>query len=163
MAKEIERKFLVRNQIWRHAVLRSVPIRQAYLANTEQASVRIRIAGDDAHLNLKSVNATIVRDEYEYQIPLGDAEEIFDNLCLAGHLSKTRHYLEHAGFVWEIDEFHEENAGLIVAEIELSQAEQAFSRPSWIGAEVSHLERYYNHLLIKTPYSCWSDKTGPEV
>ena len=163
MATEIERKFLIKNESWRQKIQRSVPMRQAYLANTAQASIRIRIAKDVAHLNIKSAVSAIVRDEYEYQIPMDDAEEMFMQLCLPGRISKTRHYVEHSDEIWEIDEFHDENAGLIVAESELNEAKQAFPRPSWLGAEVSHLERYYNHLLINMPYGRWSDITRREV
>lgn len=154
MAVEIERKFLLRDESWRGAVERSVRLRQGYLGG-DRCSVRVRIADDAATLNIKAKQLGISRAEYEYAIPLVDAEQL---LALAGPavLSKARHHVRIGGDLWEIDEFDGDNAGLIVAEIELASEDADFVRPSWLGDEVSHDARYYNLNLVREPYSRWS-------
>lgn len=157
MAVEIERKFLVTGDAWRRDVSRSVLMAQGYLAGppASRCSVRVRIAGDAAHLNIKSAIPGVERDEYEYAIPLADAERLL--VTLAGRcVEKTRHYVEVEGHLFEIDEFLDENAGLVVAEIELAHRDATFPRPAWLGREVSHLPRYYNIHLAAHPYSRWS-------
>jgi adenylate cyclase len=155
MATEIERKFLLRDDSWRAAVERSVTMTQGYLANTERGSVRVRIAGDRATLNLKSMTLGVTRSEFDYAIPTADARTILDTLCMRPLVEKTRHHVRWGGHLWEIDEFHGENAGLVVAELELSDAQQDFTRPPWLGAEVSDDPRYYNVCLIEHPYRTW--------
>ena len=155
MAREVERKFLLANESWRTEVTRSVPMRQGYLAGSARASIRVRIAGTEAHLNIKSARLGVERDEFEYPLPIDDAEKILSTLAVGPLLAKTRHYLRHADHVWEIDEFHAENAGLIVAEIELDEPDEGFARPSWLGREVSDDPRYYNVNLVTHPYSRW--------
>jgi adenylate cyclase len=158
MAIEIERKFLMQGDAWRTQVSRSEAMVQGYLAGPPAArcSVRVRIAGEQAFLNIKSIASGITRDEYEYAIPLGDAQRQLDTL--AGDIvGKRRHYVDIEGFLFEIDEFDGANAGLIVAEIELDHVDTAFPRPAWLGREVSGLARYYNLNLSAHPYSQWSE------
>lgn len=156
MAKEIERKFLLADDRWRGEIRRSLRMRQGYLAGGARASVRVRIAGDEARLNIKGGGLVAVRDEFEYAIPLDEAAYMLEALAEQPLVEKTRHFVPYDGFEWEIDEFHGENAGLVVAEIELEAADQAFELPPWLGREVTHLQRYYNVSLVKTPYSAWS-------
>jgi adenylate cyclase len=156
MAQEIERKFLLSGEAWRREVVRATRMRQGYVAGSERASVRVRIAGNDAWLNIKSGGLTAVRQEFEYAIPAADANELLE-LAARPLIEKTRHYVEHAGMTFEIDEFEGDNAGLVVAELELEHEGQTFERPGWLGAEVTHLARYYNVNLVKHPYSAWDE------
>ncbi|HEY0180956.1 MAG TPA: CYTH domain-containing protein [Dokdonella sp.] len=158
MGTEIERKFLVVGDAWRAHVARSEAIVQGYLAGPPAArcSVRVRVSGADAFLNVKSATPGIVRDEYEYAIPRDDAERML--ATLAGDVvEKRRHHVEVEGHVFEVDEFGGANAGLVVAELELDAADAAFPRPPWLGREVSALARYYNLHLAAHPYSQWSE------
>jgi adenylate cyclase len=155
MANEIERKFLLRNDNWRKQVFRAKSIRQGYLVSDEIRSVRVRIADDEAYLNVKSATLGISRKEYEYTIPLQDAQELLDTLCRKPLLEKTRHFLHFGNHLWEVDVFEGDNAGLVVAEVELKDPEETFERPGWIGEEVSHDKRYYNACLIDNPYKNW--------
>ncbi|KEZ76928.1 CYTH domain-containing protein [Salinisphaera hydrothermalis] len=157
MALEIERKFLVVGDAWRAAAHASQRFAQGYLNDSGRASVRVRIEGEQANLNLKAAQVGASRAEYEYPIPLAEAREILDNLTLTPPVEKTRYWVKHAGHVWEIDEFVGANAPLIVAEIELDSADEAFERPDWLGAEITDDVRYYNHALAFLPYSQWSN------
>ena len=159
MATEIERKFLVTDDSWRTAVAKQSFYRQGYLASSDGASVRVRVADGKAYLNIKSMTLGISRHEFEYMIPLADAEEMLDELCLGPKIEKTRYFVEHLGHAWEVDVFEGDNAGLIVAEIELDSEDEAFEKPSWAGDEVSEEERYYNVCLVKHPYKDWKGKT----
>lgn len=156
MATEIERKFLLVSDEWRQWVSRSEVFRQGYLSNNPQASVRVRIADDTATLNIKGMTLGVQRPEYEYEIPLHDAAELLDQLCTRPLIEKTRHFVEFGGNLWEIDEFHGDNAGLVVAEVELDSLDQVIAMPAWAGQDVSHLERYYNVRLTQYPYSRWT-------
>lgn len=154
MAQEIERKFLVVGDAWRAEAVRRVTMRQGYIAGSERASVRARIGGDRAWLNIKVGGLAASRLEFEYEIPVADADALL--AAAEGPLiEKTRHYVPYGGFEWEIDEFHGANEGLVVAELELESEHQEFPRPAWIGAEVTHLPRYYNVNLVARPYSAW--------
>ncbi|HVW63487.1 MAG TPA: CYTH domain-containing protein [Nitrosospira sp.] len=156
MGKETERKFRVDEEeaaAWRKAPYREV--RQGYLSMDKDRTVRVRIAGNEAWLTIKGITRGASRAEYEYPIPIADAGEMLDHLCLRPLIDKRRYRVEHEGFLWEIDEFYEDNAGLIIAEIELESANQAFPRPPWVGAEVTHDPRYYNASLVRHPYSRW--------
>ena len=155
MALEIEHKFLLANDNWRKLIKRSSVFRQGYLSSDSSCSIRVRISDKQAWLNIKSATIGTQRSEYEYQIPLQDADEILDNLCRKPLIEKTRHFVEYAGHVWEIDEFKGDNAGLIVAEIELSEVGEKFQKPEWIGSEVTDDLRYYNHNLSLQPYCTW--------
>ncbi|PID48919.1 MAG: adenylate cyclase [Proteobacteria bacterium] len=156
MALEIEHKFLVRCDAWREQVRYAEVFRQGYLSNNPHASVRVRIAGDKATLNIKGMSIGTQRPEYEYAIPVADAAEMLMQLCESPLIEKTRHFVHYAGKLWEIDEFAGDNAGLIVAEVELNQAGERFERPLWAGEDVSGVERYYNVSLLKHPYCNWS-------
>jgi len=158
MAVEIERKFLVVGDAWRREVSRTQPMAQGYLAGPPSAkcSVRVRIAGDEAFLNIKSVALGVAREEYEYAIPHADAERMLATLA-GRRVEKNRHYVDVAGHLFEVDEFLGDNAGLIMAELELVRADAEFPRPAWLGAEVSHLPRYYNLNLATHPYARWTD------
>ncbi|MCK5726787.1 MAG: CYTH domain-containing protein [Thiotrichaceae bacterium] len=158
MGIEIERKYLLSNNEWRKQVRKQVLFQQGYLANNEKSSVRIRIEGDVANINIKSMTLGRSRSEFEYVIPLSDAEELMNTLCFKPIVKKTRYWVDFAGKCWEIDAFNEENQGLIVAEIELDAEDEVFEVPSWIGKEVTHLERYYNMCLREYPFSQWTDK-----
>lgn len=161
MATEIEHKFLLRDDRWRSQVERSARMRQGYLTSDARCSVRVRIADGQGFLNLKSGALGIQRSEYEYPIPLAEAEEILDILCEKPLLEKTRHFLWFGEHLWEIDEFEGDNAGLIVAEVELSRSDEPFARPDWLGEEVSHDIRYYNSQLARHPYQTWPDRGLP--
>ena len=155
MGTEIERKYTLSNDNWRQEVTHSERMVQGYLAGNERASVRIRITGDKANLNIKSATLGIFRHEYEYDVPLPDAEKMLNDLCEKPVIDKIRHYVMHDGKKWEIDEFAGENAGLFVAEVELDDENEAISLPSWVDEEVSHDPRYYNVSLVKHPYRNW--------
>ena len=162
MAIEIERKFLLRDDSWRAGISHSETIAQGYLVGAQalrdgsaRASVRTRIAGDNAWLNIKAAVAGIERAEFEYAIPLTDAQALLATLC-DGVLEKIRHHVHIGDALFEVDEFLGENQGLVVAEIELSAVDDAFPKPAWLGAEVSALTRYYNVNLIAHPYTQWS-------
>lgn len=153
MAVEIERKFLVSSDAWRDGPP-GVRICQGYLSRDKERTVRVRLAGDKAFLTIKGESAGISRKEFEYPIPSEDAEALLD-LCLPQLVDKIRHERQHGGHVWEVDEFLGANAGLIVAEIELSDADETFERPDWLGREVSDDPRYYNANLAERPWSEW--------
>ncbi len=157
MPIEIERKFLVISDAWRPQVERSVEMRQGYLSRTEgRASVRVRLEGDTANLNIKAAVVGTARAEYEYQIPVDEAREMLATLCV-GRVEKTRHYVDAGnGRSWEIDVFSGDNAGLVVAEIELGSENEAFEKPQWLGRELSAEPRWYNHALALRPYTQWS-------
>lgn len=156
MAREIERKFLLANDDWRAAVSGSLAMRQGYLATTGEVSIRVRQEGDKAFLNLKSATLGISRDEFEFPLPATGAAEVLDRFCGERCIEKTRHYVKLGAHLWEIDEFSGQNAGLVVAEIELAAEDEAFERPAWLGREVSLERRYYNVCLLDHPYSRWS-------
>ncbi len=156
MATEIERKFLLVSDEWRTLVCHSESFRQGYLNSSKRASVRVRIADNQATLNIKGMTIGVQRPEYEYDLPLQDASELLDQLCERPLIEKTRHFVEFGGKTWEIDEFHGDNAGLIVAEVELDSADETISMPMWAGKDVSHLPRYYNVSLTQHPFKHWS-------
>jgi adenylate cyclase len=162
MAIEIERKFLLKNDSWRMTVHHHMRIAQAYLndnealqAGREQCSVRVRILGQSANINIKSRELGAKRQEFEYPVPLKDAESLMELSC-NGLIDKTRHLVQFGTHLWEIDEFAEENLGLIVAEIELADVDESFEIPDWLGIEVTDQLRYYNMALSARPYSVWS-------
>ncbi|MBI4693120.1 MAG: CYTH domain-containing protein [Gammaproteobacteria bacterium] len=157
MGREIERKFLVLNDDWRADADAGTPMSQAYLGSNPRCSVRVRIEGDAAKLNIKSATLGIERTEYEYTIPVADAREMLAQLC-GGHTVEKVRYAVHCGaHVYEIDVFEGANAGLVVAEIELGHPDEQFVRPDWLGAEVSHDVRYYNVRLLEHPFRDWPE------
>jgi len=155
MATEIERKYLVRNDGWRARVQGEIRYRQGYLANSGQCSVRVRIGGDAAHLNLKGATAGASRLEFEYPVPMEDAQEMLRELCVGPLVEKTRYFVRDLDQDWEVDVFEGENAGLVVAELELDHEAQVVRLPDWAGEEVTHDLRYYNSQLATTPFSRW--------
>jgi len=155
MPDEIERKFLVTSDAWR-AGPPGVRICQGYLTRDPQRTVRIRLAGEKAFLTIKGETSGISRKEFEYAIPPDEARAILD-LCLPPLLDKIRHEREHGGHVWEVDEFLGINAGLVVAEIELKDADEAFEQPAWLGREVSDDPRYFNACLAERPWPEWKE------
>jgi adenylate cyclase len=156
VAQEIERKFLVVNEEWRSDADNGTHYRQGYMLGSEKASVRVRIEGNNANINIKSATLGIRRMEYEYAIPLSDAEELLDNLCERPQVEKIRYHVRVGEHLWEVDQFEGDNKGLMVAEIELTDEDEIFERPSWIGEEVSDEPRYYNVCLAKHPYKEWN-------
>ena len=157
MATEIERKFLLNDDSWKNLAGEGTKYLQGYLVGSKQASVRVRIQGNKAFLNIKSATIDITRQEFEYEIPLVDAMEMLETLCEKPLISKTRYHLKYENHIWEIDVFDGENMGLVVAEIELSDENEVFSKPSWIGEEVSDDARYYNTCLVQHPFKDWSN------
>ena len=155
MGIEIERKFLVAGEAWR-ALGEPVLLRQGYLNADPARTVRVRIEGAAGKLTIKSKNVGASRGEWEYDIPLPDAEELLDTLCERPLVEKYRRRIWHAGFIWEVDEFLGENAGLVVAEIELPSEHAVFETPDWVDREVTGDKRYYNSSLIRFPFSQWT-------
>lgn len=155
MGIEIERKFLLKDESWRQWADAGTAYRQGYLIGAKQASVRIRIEGDMAFLNIKGMTLGVTRQEYQYPIPLDEANEMLDTLCEKPLVEKIRYRVQHADHEWEIDVFDGVNTGLVVAEVELQSEQEPLSLPDWVGAEVSSDPRYYNVNLVKHPYSSW--------
>lgn len=163
MGREIERKFLLASDDWRGQVGHSRRMRQGYLAGplpgvagAPRCSVRVRVAGDEAFVNIKSVADGIDRAEYDYPIPVADAVEMLDDLS-GRQIDKIRHFVDVDGHRFEIDEFLGDNAGLVVAELELAAVDATYPRPPWLGPEISHLARYYNIRLAEHPFIRWRD------
>ena len=154
MGTEIERKFLLTGDGWR-ALGEPVLLRQGYLSSQPERTVRVRIEGAGATLTIKSKSVGATRGEWEYPLPLADANELLDAVCEQPIIEKYRSRVTYAGNVWEVDEFLGANQGLMFAEIELASEQQAFDKPDWIGAEVTDDRRYYNSNLIKLPFSHW--------
>lgn len=153
MSVEIERKFLIRDDSW-HPSLRSMPIRQAYLAISDANTIRVRLSDQAAWLTIKGKSFDGARPEFEYPIPLPEAEQL---AVLSPYpiIEKTRHFVEFAGMTWEIDVFAGENHGLVVAEVELERIDQAIDLPDWVSTEVTGDFRYHNAHLCRHPYSTW--------
>lgn len=156
MGTEIERKYLVVSDDWRPAA-RGFFVRQGFLSTTPGRTVRVRVAGDKAYLTIKGLRAGISRAEFEYEIPLSDAQYMLDVLCPQPLIEKTRHLVEHGGLTWEVDEFAGTNAGLVIAEVELASEDQAVDLPVWVGQDVSTDVRYTNSYLSQHPFNRWRD------
>jgi adenylate cyclase len=154
MAVEIERKFLVNGEAWR-SLGTAIRYRQGYIAASPNRTVRIRIAGDQGYITIKGASQGISRAEFEYEIPLADAEELLNALCDRPLIEKTRTKIDWHGLTWEVDEFFGDNQGLIMAEVELTATDQLVDLPPWIGQEVSDDPRYYNANLAKSPFTQW--------
>ncbi len=160
--REIERKFLVIGDAWKRLASRRCHFAQGYLNNAanpeNKCSIRVRIEGDAAKLNIKSMEIGISRDEYEYDIPRADAEKMLKTLVVGPVIEKIRYWVEYEGFTWEVDEFLGDNAGLVVAEVELPDEQTQPPLPPWVGPEVTHELRYYNVALAQRPYKDWNDE-----
>jgi CYTH domain-containing protein len=158
MGLEIERKFLVAGTAWK-ALAEGILYRQGYLSRAGGPTVRVRIAGDKGFLTIKGPSRGLARAEFEYAIPVEDAAEMLDALCEKPLIEKTRYRIPFGSHTWEVDEFHGENAGLVVAEVELRSADEEPVRPPWVGREVSRDPRYFNSNLAKNPFRIW--RSGP--
>ncbi|MQX54697.1 CYTH domain-containing protein [Alcanivorax sediminis] len=154
MALEIERKFLVRDT-GIIDTLAGERLTQGYLSHDKNATVRVRIAGDSAWLTIKGKTEGATRSEFEYAIPVDDARTMLDTLCGQGVIDKTRYRLPQGELCWEIDVFHGDNDGLVVAEIELPSEDAVFEHPVWLGEEVTGQVRYYNSALSAQPFKDW--------
>jgi adenylate cyclase len=154
MGIEIEHKFLVSGEGWRQAATRQTRFSQGYLSRDPARTVRVRIAGDAAFLTIKGETRGASRAEFEYAIPIADAQQLLA-MSDGPVVEKIRHLCPHEGMTWEVDEFLGANAGLVVAEIELAAEGQAFARPAWLGAEVTGDARYVNANLAVKPFTSW--------
>lgn len=154
MGQEIERKFLVRGDVWRSQAT-GTACRQGYLNSAKERIVRIRTIKDRAFLTIKGLTVGATRSEYEYEIPVADCDAMLDALAEKPLIEKIRYKVPFAGLIWEIDEFFGDNAGLIVAEVELTSGGQTLRKPEWAGEEVTDDPRYFNSNLIKHPYTRW--------
>ena len=159
MALEIERKFLVLDDSYKHEAFSSHHIMQGYVCRLPGKTVRVRIREERAYLTIKgpSADGGLSRSEFEYEIPLADAKQLM-KFCEPGIIDKTRWLVKSGDHVFEVDEFHGENDGLVVAEVELSNASESFKKPDFIGKEVTGDRRYYNAQLCQNPYICWKNK-----
>jgi adenylate cyclase len=154
MGKEIERKFLIANDSWR-GLVEGKRYRQGYLSTVKERTVRVRTAGDHGYITVKGISVGASRLEYEYVIPLADANEMLDRLCERPLVEKTRYRIPQGEIAWEIDEFEGENKGLITAEVELKDEHQQVSFPGWLGQEVTGDPRYFNANLVAKPFTTW--------
>jgi CYTH domain-containing protein len=156
MGTEIERKYLVTED----AAWRNMPgkvYRQGYLSTVKERTVRVRTIGDKGYLTIKGITVGATRKEYEYEIPVNEADELLDLLCERPLIEKKRRLVEFDGLTWEVDEFFGDNAGLFLAEVELDNEVQSFARPPWITQEVTDEARYFNANLVSFPYSQWPE------
>ncbi len=159
MGTEIERKFLVKSDAWRSQRVGKL-YRQGYVFKSTGVTVRVRIAGAQGYLTLKGKAENYVRPEFEYEIPVADAKEMLDLWCHPRIVEKTRYRIPWGDLFWEVDEFQGFNQGLVLAEVELSTADQVVNLPDWVGEEVSEQDRYYNSSLALNPYSLWTTEDG---
>ncbi|MEN6619863.1 MAG: CYTH domain-containing protein [Rikenellaceae bacterium] len=155
MAQEIERKFLIKGE-YKSLTVKNSRIIQGYLSSVPERTVRVRIAGEKGFLTIKGiVNLSgTSRYEWEKEISLDDAKELL-NICEPGIIEKTRHIIKSGRHTYEVDEFHGDNEGLTLAEIELSSEDESFEKPDWLGDEVTGDMRYYNSMLTKKPFTKW--------
>ncbi|MEN8176368.1 MAG: CYTH domain-containing protein [Pseudomonadota bacterium] len=157
MGVEIERKFLVVDDSWRQSAPKSLRMRQGYLSDGTECSVRVRLEDRCGKMNIKSSRDGVRRLEFEYEIPAREAEELLDQVALRPLIEKVRYHVPVGGHLWEIDVFEGDNQDLVVAEIELQSEDEVFERPAWLGREVSDDLRYYNMSLRKNPYKNWKE------
>lgn len=153
MGTEIERKFLVVGEGWRAG--EGTRYRQGYLPTTGEVTVRVRLSGEHGFLTIKGPTVGLQRAEFEYEVPIEEARELLDTLCTRPQIEKTRYELEHAGRLWQVDEFHAENQGLVMAEVEIENEDEEVELPPWVGTEVSDDPRYTNARLARHPFSRW--------
>ena len=154
MAKEVERKFLVKGDAWR-TLAKGTTYRQGYLNSAKERTVRVRTTEDKAYLTIKGITVGATRAEYEYEISYDEGKAMLDSLAEKPLIEKRRYKIPAGDLTWEIDEFLGNNTGLIVAEVELKSEDQAFARPVWLGDEVTGDPRYCNANLIKNPFTRW--------
>lgn len=151
---EIERRFLLRDETWRTSVSETMLLQQGYLSVEKERTIRIRICGNRAWLTLKGYLSDVSRSEFEYEIPLSDAQTMLASMC-PFKVGKHRHIVHYQGFVFEIDEFFGENAPLVVCELELASEQSDYPRPSWLGEEITSDGRFSNAYLSKHPFGQW--------
>jgi adenylate cyclase len=154
MGTEIERKFLVVGDEWR-SLAQAMHYRQGYLSSVKERTVRVRRTGNKGTLTVKGVSVRATRNEYEYEIPPADADEMIDRLCEKPIVEKNRYRIPVGEVTWEVDEFLGINEGLVVAEVELHSEDQPFDKPDWIGEEVTGDPKYFNANLVARPFSTW--------
>jgi len=156
MATEIERKFRVKGDFKADA-FESLRITQGYLCSVPERTVRVRIKGDKGYLTIKGIGneSGASRYEWEREILVSDVEDLL-KMCEPGVIDKTRYHARSGDHTFEVDEFHGDNDGLVVAEVELSSEDETFEEPAWLGDEVTGEARYYNSMLMKTPFSKWT-------
>jgi CYTH domain-containing protein len=155
MPFEIEHKYLIKYDLWSKVIPdESKPVKQGYVSATPVSSVRVRTMGDKGYVTIKGKSSNASRLEYEYEIPLSEAEEMLATFC-SQDIIKTRHYVRHGDHIWEVDEFHGLNSGLIVAEIELSSVDEKYELPPWVDVNVTADKRYTNANLVLKPFSTW--------
>jgi len=161
MAREIERKFLIKDSSWKQLAHQKTHFAQGYLNDISEtsakSSVRVRLEGDKANMNIKSLEIGLSRDEYEYEIPYAEGERMLTTLSVGPVIEKDRFLVQFGQHTWEVDEFHGDNAGLVVAEVEMASEDEHVELPDWVGKEVTEDVRYYNISLSKTPYNQWND------
>jgi len=156
MAKEIERKFLVKGNSWRH-LTKGTKFKQGYLSTDKERSVRIRTIKDKGYITIKGISVGATRSEYEYEIPFDDAKKMLNELCVHPLIEKTRFKIQYGNILIEVDEFFGENEGLILAEVELNNENQQLNLPDWIGKEVTNDSKYFNVNLVKNPFKNWPE------
>jgi len=153
MALEIERKFILKEGVWRNE--KGTMYRQGYLSSVKERSVRVRMIEGNGYLTVKGISRGAVRVEYEYEIPGSDAQAMLNDLCEKPLIEKMRYKIECKGLIWEADEFFGENQGLLIAEVELEREDQPFVKPEWVGEEVTGDPKYFNANLIHHPFRKW--------
>ena len=159
MALEIERKYLI--DLEKIGTLENgIRIKQGYLSTNKEAVVRVRVKNDKAYLTIKGSNSGIARLEFEYEIPLNEANEMLEKLCQKPVIDKTRYIINHENHTWEVDVFYGDNEGLVVAEVELSSEDEHINFPIWVKEEVSLDDRYFNSNLMKLPFKDWEENKG---
>ncbi len=154
MGEEIERKFLVVGDGWRNTA-EAEPLRQGFLSTEPERTVRVRLAGSRGSLTIKGKTIGARRQEFEYKIPGADAQRMLDTLCERPLIEKVRYRLRVGRHIWEVDVFEGENAGLVIAEVELESEDEAFEKPDWAGEEVTDDPRYFNSNLVAKPFRTW--------
>jgi len=161
MAREIERKFLLKDSGWKAEAFQQTHFAQGYLNDIQhgvaKSSVRVRIEGNQANMNIKSLEVGLSRDEYEFSIPLDDAKKMLATLMVGPVIEKVRYLVQHGQHTWEIDEFLGDNLGLVVAEVEIDSEDEQIEIPNWAGREVTEEVRFYNISLSKRPFNVWDE------
>ena len=155
MAQEIEKKFLVAGE-FKESAKKATRITQGYFSSVPERTVRVRVKGDKGYITVKGIgnDSGASRFEWEKEIPVEDVRDLL-KICEPGVIDKTRYLVDCDGHTFEVDEFYGDNEGLVVAEVELSDENEAFTRPSWLGEEVTGDKKYYNSMLMKNPYKNW--------
>lgn len=155
MGLEIERKFLVKKELWDKVEKGEGEVcLQTYLSTEPERTIRARVIGDRAYLTIKGKTNNLTRSEFEYEIPKSEGESIIKEFG-QNPINKVRYKIKIKDHIWEVDEFFDDNAGLLVAEIELNSESETFEKPEWIGEEISHDARYYNVCLQENPFKNW--------